>query len=139
MKKILKYLLKFFLVFLFSSLAIATEGKVKIGLLVPITGENKDLGKQIIQSVRIAVKDINSENIEIYLKDTNSNPETTIKSAKELRDIGINIVIGPVFYKNLTYLDKVQEITFLSLTNKTLNLPDNVISGGVCNFTIEHN
>ena len=131
MKKNFKIFIKIFLVFLFSSLAIATEGKVKIGLLVPITGENKDLGKQIIQSVRIAVKDINSENIEIYLKDTNSNPETTIKSAKELRDIGINIVIGPVFYKSLTYLDKVQEITFLSLTNKTLNLPDNVISGGV--------
>ena len=132
MKKIFKIFIKiFFSFFYFSSLAIATEGKVKIGLLVPITGENKDLGKQIIQSVRIAVKDINSENIEIYLKDTNSNPETTIKSAKELRDIGINIVIGPVFYKSLTYLDKVQEITFLSLTNKTLNLPDNVISGGV--------
>ena len=35
--------------------------------------------------------------------------------------MGIKIVIGPVFYKNLIYLDEIENITFLSLTNKTLD------------------
>ena len=43
----------------------------------------------------------------------------------------LKIVIGPVFYKSLTYLDEVRDVTFLSLTNKTLKLPNNVISAGV--------
>ena len=124
-------LLIFFGFFYLHPLAISSENKIKIGLLVPITGDNKELGEQIVKSTRIALKDINTEKIEIYLKDTNSNPNKTMKSAIEFREMGIKIVIGPVFYKSLMYLDEIQEITFLSLTNKTLNLPSNVISTGI--------
>ena len=45
--------------------------------------------------------------------------------------MGINIVIGPVFYENIIYLDEVKNITFLSLTNKTLQVPKNVVSAGI--------
>ncbi len=114
-----------------NQLAISAEKKIKIGLLVPITGDNKDLGNQIIKSTRIALKDINTEKLEIYVKDTNSNPERTMKSAIEFRDMGIKIVIGPIYYKSLVYLDEVKEITFLSFTNKTLGLSDNIISTGI--------
>ena len=124
-------LLVFFGFFYLQPLAISSEEKIKIGLLVPLTGDNEELGQQIIKSTRIALKDISTKKIEIYLKDTKSNPNQTIKSAIEFREMGIKIVIGPVFYKSLTYLDEVKEITFLSLTNKTLNLPSNVISAGV--------
>jgi len=69
--------------------------------------------------------------LEIYPKDTGSSPDKALKSAKELRDMGINIVIGPVFYKSLIYLDEVVDVTFISLTNKTIDVPNNVITGGV--------
>ena len=132
MNNFLKIIRIFFLGFfcLFSSTIYANE-KIKIGLLVPVTGDNKELGQQIIKSTRIALKDIGSNQIEIYLKDTNSNPNKTIRSAIELSEIGVKIVIGPIFYKNLIYLDEVEDITFLSLTNKTLGLPKNVISAGI--------
>ena len=132
MNNFLKIIRIFFLGFfcLFSSTIYANE-KIKIGLLVPVTGDNKELGQQIIKSTRIALKDIGSDQIEIYLKDTNSNPNKTIRSAIELSEIGVKIVIGPVFYKNLIHLDEVEDITFLSLTNKTLGLPKNVISAGI--------
>ncbi len=109
----------------------SSEEKIKIGLLVPLTGADKEIGHQIIKSTRIALKDINSKKIEIYPKDTNSNPNKTIKSAKELKEIGVKIIIGPVFYKSLKYLDEIQDITFVSLTNKTLDLSNNIISSGV--------
>ena len=109
----------------------AIEEKIKIGLLVPITGEDKKIGQQIIKSTRIALNEISADKLEIYIKDTGSNPNQTVKSAIEFREMGIRIVIGPVFYKSLTYLDEVQEIIFLSLTNKTLNLSNNVISTGI--------
>ena len=115
----------------FCHLALSADEKIKVGLLIPITGDDKNLGEQIIKSVRIALKDINTNKLDIYIKDTNSNPSTTVKSAMELRDLGVRIVIGPVFYKSLTYLDEVQEVTFLSFTNKTLGLPKNVISTGI--------
>ena len=132
MKKFFKiFKLSLFGFFVLFMLPISAQEKIKIGLLVPITGDDKNLGKQIIKSTRVALKDIGAEQIEIYLKDTNSNPNKTVKSANEFKEMGIKIVIGPIFYKSLIYLGEVPEITFLSLTNKTLDLPKNVVSGGI--------
>ena len=132
MYKFFKILILLLLNFLFiHTSAFSLEEKIKIGLLVPLTGEDKKIGNQIIQSTRIALKDINSLKLEIYPKDTASNPDKTLKSAIELKEDGVQIVIGPVFYKNLINLNKVEDLIFVSLTNKTLNLSENIISGGI--------
>ena len=132
MNKIFKIIFVLHLsIFSFLELSNADEEKIKIGLLVPITGDNKDLGQLIIKSTRMALNDIKSNKIEIYPKDTNSSPNKTLQSALQLKDMGIKIVIGPIFYKNLETLNNVEGMTFLSLTNKTENLPNNVISSGV--------
>ena len=130
-KKLIKLTVIFFIFIGSFSNASSVEGKIKIGMLVPMTGENKEIGDLIIKSARLAVLDINSDKLEIYPKDTRSNPDKALESAKEFRDMGINIVIGPVFYKSLIYLDEIVDITFISLTNKTIDIPSNVITGGV--------
>ena len=118
------------LIFIVNS-SLTEEIKVKIGLLVPLSGDNADIGKQIVKATRLALKDIDSNKLEIFLKDTQSDPNKTLRSAIELDKLGINLVIGPVFYENLAYLDEVKNITFLSFTNRTLDLPKNVISTGI--------
>ena len=112
--------------------------KLKIGLMVPLSGPNKDLGQSIIKAVRLAIKDIDSGSIEIVPKDTASKANKALKSAFELKQMGIKVVVGPVFYESISYLDEIKEITFLSLTNKTLDLPKNVISAGI-NSTSQFN
>ena len=112
--------------------------KLKIGLMVPLSGPNKDLGQSIIKAVRLAIKDIDSSSIEIVPKDTASKANKALKSAFELKQMGIKVVVGPVFYESISYLDEIKEITFLSLTNKTLDLPKNVISAGI-NSTSQFN
>ena len=79
----------------------------------------------------MAINKIDNQLIEIYPKDTGSDPKITLKSAKELHAENIKIVIGPVFNKNLIYLDELKDITFLSLTNKVINNPKNIISSGI--------
>ena len=118
------------LVLLFFKTVAASE-KIKIGLLVPMTGKNKDLGQSIIKAVSLAVKDIDSDLIEIIPKDTATKPNQTLRSAFELKEMGVKVVIGPIFYDSITYLDEMKDLTFLSLTNKTLDLPKNVISAGI--------
>ncbi|WP_440681361.1 ABC transporter substrate-binding protein [Candidatus Pelagibacter sp. HIMB1623] len=132
MIKLIKILYIIFVSFvcLFFQTAKANE-KIKIGLLVPMTGPNKDIGKSIIKAVSLAVKDINNNQIEIFPKDTASRANQTLKSAFELSQMGIKVVIGPVFHESLTYLDEMENLIFLSLTNKTLDLPKNVISAGI--------
>jgi len=114
------------------------QEKIRIGLLVPMTGDNKEIGDSIIKAVGLAVKDIDNDLIEIFPKDTAAKANQALKSAFELSEMGIKIVIGPVFYESLTYLDEMKNLTFLSLTNKTLDLPQNVISAGI-NSTSQFN
>ena len=132
MYKILK--LFFLIPIIFFSIyfnGLANDEKIKIGLLVPLTGENKALGQELIKSTRLALNDIKNKKIEIYPKDSGSDPSETLKSAIALKNIGIKIIIGPIFFKNLIYLDEIEDVIFLSLTNKTIDLPKNVISSGI--------
>jgi len=131
MKKIIKIILLLALTFSASTAEIITSKKIKIGLLVPLTGKNSEIGQSIIKSTRLAINKINNLSIEIIPKDTQSNPNSTLKAAKELSTLGIKIIIGPVFNENLIYLDELSDITFLSLTNKNDNFSKNIINAGV--------
>ena len=105
--------------------------KIKIGLIVPLSGIHSQLGNSIIKSVRLAVNKINDDRFEIIPKDTKSNPINTLRSSKELYEQGVRIVIGPVFNESSKYLDELKDMTFISLTNKIYGNHSNVISAGV--------
>ena len=132
MNKLFKIFL-IILVFLFfkHSDGLTEDEKIKIGLLVPLSGDNKNLGEQIIKSTKMALQEIGTDKIEIFPKDAGSDANTTLKSAYALKKIGVKIIIGPVFFDNLSYLGEVEDTVFLSLTNKVSDLPKNVISTGV--------
>ena len=131
MKKIIKIILLLTLTFSVSTKEILASEKIKIGLLVPLTGKNSEIGQSIIKSTRLAVNKINNSSIEIIPRDTKSNPADTLRAAKELGDLGIKIIIGPVFNENQAYLDELKKITFISLTNKGENKSKNIINAGI--------
>ena len=108
-----------------------SDEKIKIGLLVPLSGKNAEIGQSIVKATRLAINKINNPLIEIIPKDTESNPKTTLQRSRELSDLGISVVIGPVFNESLNYLDEINNITFISLTNKIIDNPKNVISAGI--------
>ena len=131
MKKIIKIILLLSLTFSVSKGQVFAVEKIKIGLLVPLTGKNSEIGQSIIKSTRLAINKINNLSIEIIPKDTQSNPESTLRAAKELAKLDIKIIIGPVFNENLIYLNELTGITFLSLTNKNDNFSKNIINAGI--------
>ena len=131
MNKIIKIILFLAFGFLITPVALLANEKIRIGLLVPLTGKNSEIGQSIIKSTRLAINTINNASIEIIPKDTQSNPEVTLGAAKELANSGIKIVIGPVFNESLIYLDELSELTFLALTNKNDNFSKNIINAGI--------
>ena len=131
MKKIIKIILLLTLTLSPSLGSVFAEEKIKIGLLVPLTGKNSEIGQSIIKAVRLAINQIDNSSIEIIPRDTASSPEITLRSANELSSLGVKIVIGPVFNENLIYLDELSELMFLSLTNKNNNWSKNIINAGI--------
>jgi len=131
MKIFIKIIIFLCLVSVLNIQKVSAEEKIKIGLLVPITGQHSEIGKSIIKSIRLAINKIDNPLIEILPRDTQSNPSITLRKAKELSDINVKIIIGPIFNKNLIYLDEIKDVIFLSLTNKIINNPKNIISAGI--------
>ena len=138
MRIFIKIIIFFCTIFIFNVPNISANEKIKIGLLVPLTGKDSQIGKSILKSIRLAINKIDNPLIEIIPKDTKSNPEITLRKAKELNNEDIKIVIGPVFNKNLVYLNEMKNMIFLSLTNKIVNNSNNIISAGI-NSTSQFN
>ena len=131
MKTFGKIIIFICIIFVLNAYKLSAQEKIKIGLLVPLTGKDAEIGQSIIKATRLAINKINDDKIEILPKDTESNALKTFSAAKELREVGAKIVIGPIFNKNLNYLDKFKDMIFLSLTNKNINNPKNIISAGI--------
>ena len=107
------------------------ESILKIGLIVPLSGKHQEIGKSVLNSVRLALSKIDDAQIEIFPEDNYSNPEKTLFAARQLEMEGVHVVIGPIFHQNLIYLEEVQNLTFFSLSNKTKIIPKNVITIGI--------
>ena len=131
MKKFIQFIIFIFIGLILNIFQSFADEKIKIGLVVPLTGEYKEIGNSILKSARLAINKIDDSSIEIIPRDSKSNPETTLSVSKGLQEQGVKIIIGPVFNKNLIYLDELNEVTFLSLSNTNINNPKNVISGGI--------
>ncbi len=140
MQKLSIFLILTYLLFTINSSAISqTTDKnnlnnkkvLKIGVLLPLSGKFKDIGESFLRAVQLALYDISNENIKIYPKDSKGNALDTYKAAKEFENLGIKIVIGPIFYESLEKLNEINNITFISFTNKTENIPKNTIAFGI--------
>ena len=131
MKTLFKTILFIIFSILISPNKVFAENKIRIGLVVPLSGEYAFVGESIIKSVRLALNQINDERIEIVPEDSGANPIDTLRASKKLYTQGIKIIIGPVFNESSRYLDELKEVTFISLTNKIYGNPPNVISAGV--------
>ena len=138
MKKLLIILILTYLSFTINSSAttevekkLENQKTLKIGVLLPLSGKFKEIGESFLKAIQLALYDIANENIIIYPQDSKGNALDSYLSAKKFEEKGIEIVIGPIFYESLERLNEIDSITFISLTNKTKEIPKNTIAFGV--------
>ena len=70
---------------------------VKIGILLPLTGENKTLGRSISNALEMALFETKSKNIKLLFKDSGDSLEKATEAALESVKEGASIIIGPIF------------------------------------------
>ena len=119
--------------FIHSSNKNITENEkiLKIGVLLPLSGEFQDTGQSFLKAIQLALFDTGNENIKIYPKDSKGNALDAYLAAKEFEELGVEVVIGPIFFESLERLNEINNITFISLTNKTQKIPKNTIAFGI--------
>ena len=124
-----------YLIIAFNTFVSAEEKKdsdiLKIGALLPLSGELKNLGEEMLYSINLALHDIGDQNIKIYPKNSGSKKEMIIKSCEEFRKEGINIIIGPTDSEYFDIIENFQDLTFISLSNMNTENKKNIIMMGI--------
>ena len=131
MKVIIKTLANVLLIFLINISYAKSENIIKVRFISSDYRRTFVYWKISDSISQMGINKINNKNIIIFPRDTKSNPEETFRVVEELYNDGIRIFIGPIFKTNTENLNKFQDAIFLSLTNKTLDNPSNVISTGI--------
>ena len=92
---------------------------IKIGLLLPLSGDNEDLGKALSNSLEMALFETKSKNIRLIFRDSGDTIEKAIFAAKQLEEEGVSILIGPIFSSQALAIRKEinKEIPIFSFTN----------------------
>ncbi len=134
MKKMFKIILSYLLI-TFNTFVFAIESKkenvLKIGALLPLSGELKSLGEDMLYAINLALHDIDNPKIKIYPKDSGSKKEKIIQACKEFRDQNIKVIIGPTDSEFFKELDNFNDLIFISLSNINSQQKKNIIMMGI--------
>ena len=131
-KIIITFLSYIFLLFNTSLVANDDEGKLKVGLLAPFSGEYKNLGESLLLSTQLALDEINNDKITIIPRDSGSNNKDMLNSAiKEISGSGVKIIIGPMTSSYFNEIEKYKNTIFISLSNKEPKISNNLINIGI--------
>ena len=133
MKKKFIIFLSYIIIF-FNSNLLSNENKqiLKIGLLAPLSGENKELGNSLLYSLQLALDEIDDKSVFIIPRDSGFNNKEKIENAiRDIRSQGANIIIGPINYEDFKNVKKFSDIIFISPSNINPEFNDNIISIGI--------
>jgi hypothetical protein len=133
MKKVLKIIF-ISLLFLTLNNVVYAKSELKIGAILPLSGEHELLGNNVYQSILITIFELKNLNIKIIPLDTKSSKVGAINAFQEGINKKVDLFVGPIFYDTLNEIKNIEgfkEKLFVSYSNKEENIFPNVINFGV--------
>ena len=70
---------------------------VKVGILLPLSGQHKNLGDSMLKAAQMALFDIGHTNFELIPRDTKGTPEGAREATKSALNDGAQLLLGPIF------------------------------------------
>ncbi|MCC6597262.1 MAG: penicillin-binding protein activator [Alphaproteobacteria bacterium] len=82
---------------------------VKVGILLPLSGQNAALGAAMLQSAQLALFDTGYTNFELIPRDTGDSPDTARQAAQSAIADGAQLILGPIFSASVRAVKPVTE------------------------------
>ena len=133
MKKIFKIIIFCSLFFTINNVAYS-KSELKIGAILPLSGDHELLGNNIYQSILITIFELKNLNIKIIPLDTQSSKVGAINAFRQGMNKKVDLFVGPIFYDTLNEIKNIEgfkEKLFISYSNREENIFPNVINFGV--------
>ncbi len=128
------FLTIFYIIFIFNSNLFGDENnkKLKVGLLAPLSGPHSEIGNSLLNSLQLALEEINDTNVIIIPRDSGFNDNEKLNTAiNDIRSLGARIIIGPTTHNEFNQVKKHSDIVFISPSNIDPEFSSNIISVGV--------
>lgn len=74
-------------------------GEIKIGVILPLTGEAASLGEDCRNGIEIALNEFNKKGMKIilYYEDSQGKPDVAVNAFNKLVGTGVRVIIGDLF------------------------------------------
>jgi len=128
------FLTIFYIIFIFNSNLFGEENnkKLKVGLLAPLSGPYSEIGNSLLNSLQLALEEINDKNVIIIPRDSGFNDNEKLNTAiNDIRSLGAKIIIGPTTHNEFDQVKKYGDMVFISPSNINPEFSSNIISIGV--------
>ena len=99
-----------YIIFFLNSNLLSNEKNIelKIGLLAPLTGEYAELGNSLLNSLQLALEEIDDKNVFIIPRDAGFNEKEKLNTAiQDIKSEGAKIIIGPISFDDFNEVKKI--------------------------------
>ncbi len=111
---------------------------VKVGILLPLSGQSADVGKALLNAMQLALFDIADNKVAMIVKDTKGTPEGAKLAANAVLRDGAQIILGPLFsaeVKEVAPIASEQGINVITFSTDWSTAGNNVFVMGFLPFT----
>lgn len=115
----------------------ASDGKTRVGLLLPLSGRSAEIGKAMLDAAQLALFDAGAKDMVLLPMDTGESPEGAAAAARNAVDQGARLIIGPLFGSSTRAVAPVARasgLNVISFSNDPAVAGDNVYLLG---FTVQ--
>ncbi|MEI6987168.1 MAG: penicillin-binding protein activator [Rhodospirillaceae bacterium] len=95
-------------------------GPLKVGLLLPLTGNGSNIGPDMLNAAQMALFDLGEDRFELLPRDTKGAPAEAAASANQLVADGVRLILGPLFTNEVAAVKSAVRgapVSFLAFTN----------------------
>ncbi len=124
--------------------------EVRVGLLLPLTGQAADLGHDMLDAAQMALFDVGPNDLVLLPRDTGGSPDGARQAAEQVVAEGAAVILGPLFNQAVTAVTPVAAqagIRVLAFSNVTAAAADGTFLLGfrpeeqverVVHYALEH-
>jgi len=82
---------------------------VKVGILLPLSGEHQQLGQSMLKAAQMALFDVGYEGFELIPRDTKNTPQDAATAARAALADGAELLLGPIFSEHVAAIKPIAQ------------------------------
>jgi ABC-type branched-subunit amino acid transport system substrate-binding protein len=114
---------------------------IKVGLLLPLSGDNAALGESLLQAAQMALFEAPDNNVALIVRDTGDSPFGAAEAAKSAVRDGAELLLGPVFGASVKAVSPVADATGINVvsfsTDRSIARPGVFVMGILPNLQVQ--